>query len=380
MTALADDRLIQSAAGGTYRLPVAASTTIYKGGMVCDNGSGAAVPAADTAGYVVVGIALEHVDNSSGSAGDRYVNVLAGQAFELVTSGAGAGNIGDYAYVTDDQTVALVPNTNNVVAGVVSRYVSATSVYVYIPEAPWLYDNSAIELVSPQIGTSINDVNGNELFKLTATGSAVNEITVANAATGSGPTMTATGGDTNVPITVAQKAAADINLGAASCTGVKLVADQPLKDSNGNELIEFNATGSAVNQIKVVNAATGNSPSIAAGGETNTGLDIKTRGTGTGALVGDDTDVVTWAKDGAAKLAFFGGTLATLQGDITQTYSTAVTTVANPTSPTAGNGSGADASTFSGAQCDALRAEVIMALGLINQIIDTLQAYKLIGT
>ena len=44
-------------------------------------------------------------------------------------------------------------------------------------------------LTSPKIGTSILDTNGNELALLTATGSAVNEFTIANAATGSGPTL-----------------------------------------------------------------------------------------------------------------------------------------------------------------------------------------------
>ena len=43
-------------------------------------------------------------------------------------------------------------------------------------------------LTSPKIGTSILDTNGNELFKLTATSSAVNEITYNNAATGNKPT------------------------------------------------------------------------------------------------------------------------------------------------------------------------------------------------
>jgi hypothetical protein len=52
-------------------------------------------------------------------------------------------------------------------------------------------------LTSPAIGTAILDTNGNELFKLTATGSAVNEITLANAATGNSPRITATGGDAN---------------------------------------------------------------------------------------------------------------------------------------------------------------------------------------
>ena len=60
-------------------------------------------------------------------------------------------------------------------------------------------------LTSPAIGTSILDTNGNELALLTATGSAVNEFTIANAATGSGPTLSSTGGDTNIDINVIPK-------------------------------------------------------------------------------------------------------------------------------------------------------------------------------
>ena len=53
-------------------------------------------------------------------------------------------------------------------------------------------------LTSPAIGTSILDTNGNELFLLTATGSAINELTLANAAAGNDPSFAATGGDTNI--------------------------------------------------------------------------------------------------------------------------------------------------------------------------------------
>lgn len=53
-------------------------------------------------------------------------------------------------------------------------------------------------LTSPRIGTNILDTNGNELLVLTATASAVNEITLANAATANNPKLTASGGDTNI--------------------------------------------------------------------------------------------------------------------------------------------------------------------------------------
>lgn len=52
-----------------------------------------------------------------------------------------------------------------------------------------------------------------------------------------------------------------------------------LADSNGNELIILDLVASAVNEITVANAATGNNPSIKATGETNVGLTIQGKGT-----------------------------------------------------------------------------------------------------
>ena len=60
-------------------------------------------------------------------------------------------------------------------------------------------------LTSPIIGTSILDTNSNQLALLTATSSAVNEITLANAATGNNPTLTASGDDSNVGIALKTK-------------------------------------------------------------------------------------------------------------------------------------------------------------------------------
>jgi len=62
---------------------------------------------------------------------------------------------------------------------------------------------SGFSLTSPNIGTGINDTNTNELVKFTATSSATNELTIANAATGSGPTLSSTGSsDTNIDINI----------------------------------------------------------------------------------------------------------------------------------------------------------------------------------
>ena len=54
------------------------------------------------------------------------------------------------------------------------------------------------------------DTNGNELLKVTATASAVNELTLANAATGGAPTLTASGGDTNIGMKLVGKGAGEV--------------------------------------------------------------------------------------------------------------------------------------------------------------------------
>ena len=53
-----------------------------------------------------------------------------------------------------------------------------------------------------------------------------------------------------------------------------------IADDDGNEQIIFQKTGSAVNELEVTNAATGNPPIIGSSGETNVDLHIKPKGSG----------------------------------------------------------------------------------------------------
>ena len=186
-------------------------------------------------------------------------------------------------------------------------------------------------LTAPKIGTSILDTNGNELALLTATGSAVNEFTIANAASGAGPRLSATG-ETNVDLDLLAKGTGHItvrgnsNPGAiqlncesnthgqqiksqphstnttnimllpqgADSTLVSLVSSDTLTnktltsprigtnilDTNGNELVVLTATSSAVNEVTLANAATGGAPTITASGETNVGITLAAKGSG----------------------------------------------------------------------------------------------------
>lgn len=125
----------------------------------------------------------------------------------------------------------------------------------------------------------IGDSSGNELIAFTKVASAVNEVNVSNNSTGLGPVLKATG-ETNVPITIAGKGTGPVNLGQSTTTGVVLLADQPINDSSGNELIKFTKVASAVNEITVSNNSTGVGPIISATGETNVPLTVAAKGTG----------------------------------------------------------------------------------------------------
>jgi len=65
-------------------------------------------------------------------------------------------------------------------------------------------------------GNFIGDENGLEQVKFATTASAVNELSVTNAATGNGPSLSATGDDTNVDLNVTPKGIGRVVLGAAA--------------------------------------------------------------------------------------------------------------------------------------------------------------------
>ena len=97
-------------------------------------------------------------------------------------------------------------------------------------------------LTSPKIGTSILDTNGNELFKLTATSSAVNEITYNNAATGNKPTLTASGDDTNIGVSIQPKGSGTVTIDALTFPAADGTSGQALV-TDGSGTLSFDTAG-----------------------------------------------------------------------------------------------------------------------------------------
>jgi hypothetical protein len=132
MAASADRKTpIRHSEGGARRTvyPVKATSQIYKGTMVCLN-AGYAVAAADTSGFLCVGVAEENVLGGAAD-GDKKINVLSGAAFRFAGASIVAADVGKTAYVSDDQTVADAAG-NGVVAGFVEELESTDVVWVYI--------------------------------------------------------------------------------------------------------------------------------------------------------------------------------------------------------------------------------------------------------
>jgi len=129
-TALSADRSTPEMAGKNISI-LAASNTFYAGAMLCENGSATAVPAADASGYVCIGKNRTYLDNTGANySATARVEAQRG-VFRWVNGGSFTdANIGDLAYVEDDQTVTTAASaTYDVIAGVIVD-VDASGVWV----------------------------------------------------------------------------------------------------------------------------------------------------------------------------------------------------------------------------------------------------------
>lgn len=102
------------------QVPVAASTKIVSGVLVCTNAAGDAVPAADSADLYFFGLSESLADNSAGSAGDTSVLVTPVAAGRLGCIQVNAVSpdrtwIGQDSAAVDDHTVALLSQVAHVV-------------------------------------------------------------------------------------------------------------------------------------------------------------------------------------------------------------------------------------------------------------------------
>ena len=116
----------------------------------------------------------------------------------------GAG--GTVAY-TSNKLSAFAATSSAELAGVISDETGSGSLVFGI--SPTIFTPT---ITDPTIVSGIHDINGNEVIKLTGQSSAVNELTIANAATGGNPTISVTGGDAAVSMGILAKGTGSIQL------------------------------------------------------------------------------------------------------------------------------------------------------------------------
>jgi len=115
-----------------FTIPVAATTSIASGDLVCANASGYAVSAANTSALKLEGVAQSAADNSAGSAGDITVTVKRTKMFTASGAGLAVGDLGKYAWAGGAKAMSLTPGF--CLLGTVAQYISATSCVIDLTE------------------------------------------------------------------------------------------------------------------------------------------------------------------------------------------------------------------------------------------------------
>jgi len=117
----------------------------------------------------------------------------------------------------------------------------------------------------------INDENGNEQIVFQTTSSAVNQFDVTNAATGNAPSISATGGDSNIDIALIPKGTGETKVGTGA-------ADATITSSGAHNLILDTNSGTNSGTITITDGSNGN-------------IDITPNGTGDVTLQADTVQI-----------------------------------------------------------------------------------------
>ena len=134
--ALKADRHTPYRDGELIEYSMAAAAKIYAGSIVVIS-AGYAAKGSAAENLVCIGRAEEQVDNSSGAAGDKTIQVRAGKAFRWKNATAAAdkvvaADIGKSAYIVDEETVSKTATGRSKAGRIVG--LDDEGVWVYVPQ------------------------------------------------------------------------------------------------------------------------------------------------------------------------------------------------------------------------------------------------------
>lgn len=173
------------------------------------------------------------------------------------------------------------------------------------------------------VGNSINDLLTVNAYANFNTGAVFSgNVVVANNLTVSGNLYAFAGTEASSVVTIAGTQ----TLTNKTLTAPKIATGGYIADGNGNELIIFTTTAVAVNELTFANGSTGVNPKFTASGETNVGIDLQAKGTGTYRLLGtaDQAAQLRLYEDTDAGTNFTAFKVGSQSGDITYTLPTAL--------------------------------------------------------
>jgi hypothetical protein len=129
---LTADRNTPMTNGESIAVPMAATTEIFAGAMVCANATGYATKGAVSTTLTYLGRAEEHVNNA-GADGAANILVRRKKAFKFKNHGADLvtqAELGKTCYIVDDETVAKTNGTSTRSACGIVVSVDATGVWI----------------------------------------------------------------------------------------------------------------------------------------------------------------------------------------------------------------------------------------------------------
>ncbi len=130
--AVTANQIVKRRCGDRVSYPVAASVHIYEGTFVFVTAAGYATDVTATGVNGFVGIAVTEADNSSGSAGDKRVEVWTEGEFEVTSSGLAQTDVGMPMYADDNYAAVNALGSTSVRIGRITEYVSSTKAIVKI--------------------------------------------------------------------------------------------------------------------------------------------------------------------------------------------------------------------------------------------------------
>ncbi len=257
--------LVDAVSAATSATAAASSATAAASSATAATNNGAAQVTLATA---QVALATTQANNSStsatasGNSATASANSATASA-NSATAAAASADAFDDVYLGSKSSDPSTDNDGDALAAGMLYYNTSSNIMRVYSGSAW--ENVAVStsgfatltgaetftnktLTSPKIGTKISDTNGNELLNLTATSSAVNELTLANAATGNKPTITASGGDTNIGVSIVPKGSGQVTIDNLTFPAADGSSGQALV-TNGSGDLSFSSAGVSAGKV-----------------------------------------------------------------------------------------------------------------------------------